>query len=311
MRGDGGPTLAAALVDFPCDLCGSESLRVVRPARYSGQESLDDVLADFRSSAEKPLHDRLSECRQCGLIFVSPRLPEELIVQGYADAVDPRHLAQAAAREASFGRALDGLLARHRWLRPTGATPLLDIGCAGGSFLAAARERGFAVRGIEPSAWLAEQGRAHYGLQIDAGLFDADRYGEGSFDVVTLWDVLEHVSSPRELLAGIHRVLRPGGALIINVPTIDSVTARVLRGRWPFYLGVHLYYFTTSSLTRYLVETGFAPMGHRAYWQTLPLGYVVERGSGGRVGQSALPSFLGDVPFRYNMGQRTFVARRS
>lgn len=311
MCSDRSDTVASLLVDWPCDLCGSTSLRTLRKAQYSGDEPLAELLAAYNSSSESPLKDQLSQCRSCGLVFVSPRLPGDLVVQGYAEAVDSRHFAQATYREASFERAFAGVLGPHRWIRRGAGSTLLDVGCAGGSFLAVARAHGFTVAGVEPSVWLAEQGSAHYGLDITAGVFNAGDYGSGSFDIVSLWDVLEHVPSPTHLLQGIHEVMKPGGALVVNVPTIDSVTARVMRRRWPFYLNVHLYYFTLATLTRYLGATGFTLMGHCSYWQTLPMGYVAERALGGRLDPARIPRAVSRVPIRYNLGQRTFVARRT
>ena len=310
MTQDGTATLRSVLVAFPCDLCGGSATRILQPAAYTGDEPLDEIVSTYRSSSEVRLMDQLSQCTACGLVFASPRLPDDLLIQGYSEAIDERHFAQAEFREATFARALDTIIAANPRMAPTSGQRILDIGCAGGSFLAAARARGFTATGVEPARWLAEQGRRHYRVDIKDGVFNPRDFDDSPLHAVSLWDVLEHVSSPRELLSDIHGALRPGGYLIVNVPTIDSVAARVLRRHWPFYLNVHLYYFTATTLARYFAATGFRMTSSRSFWQTLPASYLAERSSAGRIRESSLPGGLAKVPIRYNMGQRTFVAVR-
>jgi hypothetical protein len=127
------------------------------------------------------------------------------------------------------------------------------------------------------------------------------------FDVVSLWDVLEHLSDPKQTLKKIHAMLPSEGLLILNLPMIDTLPARVMGFRWPFYLNVHIYYFTLKTIEALLLETGYEIQGVRRYWQTLSLGYVLNRAG------IKLPEKVEDmlnVPFRYYMGQRTIIVRK-
>ncbi len=262
----------------PCNLCGADDTRVVQEGLpVEGGESFR-----FKSSGSEISHDRIVRCRRCGLMYVSPRLKPELIFEGYSEGSDEIFVSQASHRERTFRRTLPFLTrfvpeaARAR-LGTTEPPRILDVGTAGGSFLAVAKAAGWEVRGVEPNRWLCDWAREHYGIQVDNGDLFAARYPDDSFDAATLWDVLEHVPDPRALLDEVKRVLRPGGVLLVNYPDKGSVIARAMGRRWVFNLTVHLYYFTRRTLRRMLDETGFEVVKFRPYVQTLGFGYVAQR----------------------------------
>lgn len=136
---------------------------------------------------------------------------------------------------------------------------LLDFGCAVGACVKAAKDRGWDAIGCERSTWAAEYGRRTLGVDIVVGdIGDTTIFQSGSFDVVTLWDVLEHLDRPREVIASIARLLRPGGFVALNTVNSSSIGARVAGRQWrhlaPPY---HLPYFTPASLKRLLADAGF------------------------------------------------------
>src|SRR5262249_2095681 len=148
---------------------------------------------------------------------------------------------------------------------------------AGGAFLVAARDQGFAVTGIEPSRWLAESGRLQYGLDIRQGILTDGLFSDEAFDVVTLWDVIEHVARPAELLRLVQRVLKEDGLLLVNYPDIGSFMAGLLGSRWPFLLSVHLLYYTRKTMLRQLRRAGFTPLHIQPHFQSLKLEYILKR----------------------------------
>jgi 2-polyprenyl-3-methyl-5-hydroxy-6-metoxy-1,4-benzoquinol methylase len=261
-----------------CNLCGADDTAVVQEgAPLAGDESVR-----FRSSGTEISHDRIVRCRRCGLEYVNPRLRSDTILEGYSEGSDETFVSQAGSRERTFRRSL-AFLTRSlpAELRARIGGPdrprILDVGTAGGSFLAVARDAGWDVAGVEPNRWLCDWARRHYGLQIDNGALFDQRYAAESFDVVTLWDVLEHVPDPRALLEEVRRVLRPGGVLLVNFPDKGSLAARAMGRRWVFILTVHIYYFTRQTLRRLLDETGFEVVKFRPYVQTLGFGYLTQR----------------------------------
>ena len=260
------------LEHVPCNLCGGDDPETVYEARYEPGRSRD-LVRTFRASGDELLIDRLVKCRRCGLEYVSPRPRGGDIVAAYSEGDDPAYVSQVDARERTFAAAL----ARIETLQPQKGR-LLDIGTAAGAFLAAAKGRGWEVEGCEPNRWMAEWGSRHYGVNIRAGeLFDQD-FPPASFDVVTLWDVVEHTPDPARVVRRIGELLKPGGLLIINYPDRGSWIARLLGRRWPFLSSVHLYYFTRPTLSKMLERHGFEVAQQRPHFQWLELDYLLGRG---------------------------------
>jgi 2-polyprenyl-3-methyl-5-hydroxy-6-metoxy-1,4-benzoquinol methylase len=134
---------------------------------------------------------------------------------------------------------------------------LLDIGAATGFFMSIAKKRSFRVVGVELSDFAARKGREN-GLDIVTGdLLNTNFEGE-SFDVITMFDVLEHVPDPKKLIQEVSRVLRPGGLIIINTPDAESLWARVLGKRWQLIMPPeHINYFSPKNLSKYLEDVGY------------------------------------------------------
>lgn len=298
------------LETVPCNLCGSADLETIYHAR-ADLERDPDLTDKFRASGDELLTQPLVRCRRCALLFVNPRIDTRAMLQAYAAGADPVYVSQMDARVRTFARTL-----RHiDRLRPARGR-LLDVGTAAGAFLKAARDVGWDVTGIEPNAWLAEWGRTRYGVAIHVGSIDEVPLPAAQFDVVTLWDVIEHTPDPLHVLRRAHGLLVPGGLLVVNYPDIGSWIARLMGRRWPFLSSVHLYYFTRRTIRAILDRAGFDTVDIRPHLQRLELGYVVSRGSvvspalsraGGRV-VSALGVGGREVP--YWLGQ-TFVAARA
>lgn len=127
---------------------------------------------------------------------------------------------------------------------------LLDVGCASGLFLQAARDAGWAVVGVEPSEALFAKAKAALGesTELHCTTLEHTKFATASFDAVTMWDVLEHVPDPLGFLQACASLLKPGAHLFVNVPDLDSFEARILGKRWPLLLAEHLNYFNRKSL---------------------------------------------------------------
>lgn len=298
-----------ALEHVACNLCGGDDAETVYEARC-GAGQPRDLVRTFRASGDELLIDRLVRCRRCGLEYVSPRPRGGDIVAAYAQGDDPAYVSQVAARRRTF----DTALARIEQLQPSKGR-LLDIGTAAGAFLAAADARGWQAEGCEPNRWMAEWGARQYRAVIRPGeLFDQD-YPPASFDVVTLWDVIEHTPDPARVFARISELLRPGGLLIVNYPDRGSWIARLMGRRWPFLSSAHLYYFERHTLAKMLERHGFAVARLRPHVQWLELDYLLSRGEVvspvlSRASRACARAFgLGGRQVPYWIGQ-TFVAAR-
>ena len=119
---------------------------------------------------------------------------------------------------------------------------LLDVGSGLGYFLKVAIKNGWRATGVEPQASAAEYCKNILGIDVYSGFVD-DLELE-SFDVVTLWDVLEHVHDPLNFLSRCIESLVPGGLLIFSVPNASGWPARIFKGKWRYSMYTHLNYFS-------------------------------------------------------------------
>lgn len=151
-------------------------------------------------------------------------------------------------------------MVRHLPLAGPGAR-LLDVGCGNGGFLHAMRRAGWEVAGLEPDARAASAAAA-LGIPVTLGLLEADSFPEASFDAVTLSHVIEHLHDPPTILNRCFRVLRPGGALWIATPNLDSLGHDRFGADW-FALDPprHLVLFTPDALRRAAARAGFDVAG--------------------------------------------------
>ena len=155
---------------------------------------------------------------------------------------------------------------------------LLDAGAGQGRFVAAARAAGYAATGIEPSRRGLARARAR-GVSLIPATIDTAPIPAGSLDAVTLWHVLEHTEDPAAALQRIAGWLVPGGVLLVAVPNLASLQARIGGPRW-FHLDVprHRTHFTPAGLDRLLRSQGLEPVSvqhqlleHNLYgmWQSI------------------------------------------
>jgi len=134
---------------------------------------------------------------------------------------------------------------------------ILDVGCGRGVTLGALAEQGFAVHGFEISAEAARGADSRVEIRIAKKLQEAE-YRAASFDQVIIWHVLEHLDDPVGTLREVHRILKPGGRLIVAVPNLSSLQARCSQAAW-FHLDLprHVYHFPLAALRQLLTLTGF------------------------------------------------------
>jgi len=206
-------------------------------------------------------------CLECGVYYVTPRLTPEAARAMYdapeyfAGGTDVGYTFNYLTEEtekfvhAYYGERLD-FMAR---FRPPGR--LLDVGCATGYFVSLAADRGWDAYGLEPSRFAARLAQERLGNRVRHGELLPGTYPPCCFDAVTLWDVLEHVTDPRGLLATTHEILSDGGIVALSVPSMESPNAELAGGEyWQIKPLEHITYFPRSILERLLNETGFRPV---------------------------------------------------
>jgi SAM-dependent methyltransferase len=234
-----------------CDLCGGEDFKPVYPGTIADPNT--EPASYFSSSRKNAGYLPIVRCAGCGLLMTNPRDDVETIQRVYASLNDPVYDAEDANRQRT-ARAYLHLI--QRFSSSPGA--LLDLGCATGVFACEAQAKGWQVTGLEPSAWSLDQARnrcssVHW---VNSLLENAD-FPPGHFQVITLWDVLEHVNSPTQVMRLVHKWLAPGGWVYLNLPNSASLTARLTGARWVLLLREHFWYFSPATMRYLLEKTGF------------------------------------------------------
>jgi SAM-dependent methyltransferase len=232
--------------EVACDLCGSNAFEPI----MSGPDRVSWLAGRFN----------LVRCLDCGLLYQNPRPTAEAIVPFYEGEYHP--YISAIEDEPSAIR---------RWRRRFGMqgrcklildrkSPgrLLDVGCGTGIFLDTMRSHGWQVQGVELNAEAAHYSQERLGLDVFAGPLEGASYGEDTFDVITLWDVLEHLPSPRAALDTFRRILKPDGLLVFRMPNAGSLDARLFGPYWAGWdLPRHYFVFDLVSARRLLDQGGF------------------------------------------------------
>jgi 2-polyprenyl-3-methyl-5-hydroxy-6-metoxy-1,4-benzoquinol methylase len=162
-----------------------------------------------------------------------------------------------------------------RRYRPSGR--LLDVGCHVGTFLTLAEQAGYEVAGVEPSRWASEIARGRIGGGVHCGAVEDAPMPEGGYDVITLWDVIEHLPDPALDIRAIHGALRPGGVFAVSTMDVDALFARLAGRRWPWYMQMHLVYFSRRTLCEMLRREGFQICTVETHVRRVRLTYLASR----------------------------------
>lgn len=210
---------------------------------------------------------RMVRCPDCGLVFQDPQPSDEVLGASYYQDPEFSRLLLGPLREITLGRARDKLaLVRGLGVTRPGARAL-DVGCSSGAWLEIAAEQGMTSTGVEVGETTARAARER-GLDVHTGTLaqTLDELEPHGYDLITFWDVLEHLRDPRQELALAAGLLAPGGVLAATFPNVEGLypraTYRLLAGatgRWEYpELPVHLYDFSPATARRLLERGGYA-----------------------------------------------------
>ena len=232
--------------EVACEWCGSDDGLEL----FTGQ----DLLMNF------PGQFRLVRCQQCGLIRQNPRLAWESLKTYYGEDYNPYQ--GIIEKEPSRLRRMDrryGMWKRIRAIerhQPSGR--LLDVGCGTGIFLAEIQRTGrWDLMAVEPSPDAAAYVQRELKIPVVPRRFSEADLPSGGFDVITLWNVLEHLDHPIQDLRRAASLLRKGGWLVLSLPNVESLEAKVLSKYWIGWdLPRHLYLFPQVQLDTILREIG-------------------------------------------------------
>ncbi len=254
-----------------CVFCGTSNLKILIQAK-----ALPDGV-------------NVLKCRDCGLVFLESRSdvdeldPEET---AYWDNEEQEKIYREDKIEEIFIREFESRLSTiEQYVHGTGK--LLDVGCGVGHFLAASKKRGWTVQGLDISHAAQKAARQAYGLDVQVGTLENSALQTGSFDAVTLWDVIEHIRRPIENVRAANRLLRVGGILVMKTPNELSLFKQAvlafyrLFGDRAAFLLKYLYYvphyfsYSKRNMDILLDRCGFQAISYEA--DETPQEFAIEK----------------------------------
>lgn len=312
------PNKAVSLENFDtinCPLCTSTKCQELKKSTYSANLSAAELVEIYKSSSDNQLFERVVKCQSCSLVYLNPRLKSEIIISSYENGIDETFALQNDMRIKTFTTSLLWIISSLNLSNQLKNLTILDIGCAGGAFLKAGKDLGINMIGIEPSKYLSNYAIEKYGVRVHQGTLENYPDKESKIDIITMWDVIEHLTDPSKILTIMHNRLSKDGAIVINYPDYSSPIARLLGWKWPFWLSVHLIYFDQKTIKEVLEKNGFKILSKKRHWQTLELGYLLQRASAYfsifRFFQKLVIHLkLDKVPVKYYLGQIQIIAKK-
>lgn len=292
------------MIHVTCSLCGADDWQCHLPESTNGHISVDAVRCTNPGYGS---HAQIVQCNRCGFLYANPRWDESELLGAYEAVEDETYLEEREGRELTFSKHLQAMEKVVGTSDPASPRQLLDVGAYIGVFVEVAQAAGWDVLGVEPSTWAASVAQAQ-GLPVLCGTQDAPELAGRQFDVVTMWDVIEHVDDPSGEMAKAYQLLKPGGWLVVHTMDVDSHLAKLMGKRWPWYMDMHIHYFSQQTMARMLQMNGFHVVWSGAQGRFLRLGYVATRVGGlnpilGRMAQTAVNAFgLSEKPVPINFG---------
>jgi 2-polyprenyl-3-methyl-5-hydroxy-6-metoxy-1,4-benzoquinol methylase len=266
----GVPGLSSAIPDsawteVACGLCGSSERRL------KFQDGPFSVVT----------------CTECDLTYVTPRLdPQALIDNVYnenywsSDAAKERGYTNYRSDQPLYLRTYRRRLkvVRRHFQQPG---RVLDVGCAAGYFLSVMQGEGWNVTGLEPSDAIRPNAEKLLGPgNVRAGLLGEVDLEPASFELITMWDVIEHIPDPVAAVREVGKLLAPGGKFLIETQNVNSRTAKLLGKRWQHYKHAeHIYHFNPKTLGIILERAGFRMLENSPWLggKYVSMGFIAER----------------------------------
>ena len=230
-----------------CIICGSEDFVL----KFTGRDLLLNLQVDFH----------LYECKKCKLVTLEPKLSADELDKYYPKEYisfplsigSERNIFRKIDRQFGVDKRVARILRKQKI-----PGKILDIGCATGVFLNEMKNKGWESYGIEPNAFAANYAKDQFGLKITNKSFEESNFSGSYFDVITMWDVLEHVINPDWVLHEVYRILKPNGLLVISMPNSDSIDRKIFGKYWAGWdIPRHNNVFNSKNINSYLSKFNF------------------------------------------------------
>lgn len=258
-----------ALFPRNCPLCGGNDFTVFAESTIDERKLSSSTFASRK--LPEYMHPRMVECNSCRMLYANPALQQETLGEAY--------------KEASFDGRLESLLAARTYRRLLeshrkqflGGGSALDIGAGDGAFVEQLLAMGFgSAVGIEPSEAPIQAARPLIRGHLRQGLFEASEFAPDSLDMVSCFQVMEHVPTPLQMSKDAFSMLKRGGLFFVVVHNRRALSAKILREKSPIFDIEHLQLFDERTGEQLLQRAGFRSISVRSLSNTYPIDYWIK-----------------------------------
>lgn len=252
-----------------CAICGTLGNAVELYPETCDESDFNSGTFSARRTPDR-VHYRIVECGACGLVRSDPVADCGVVASLYR-----RSAFSYSGEVAHIRRTYSKYLVRIGGLGAERGS-LLDVGCGSGFVLDEARRLGYAdVRGVEPSATAVAAAVPGFRDCIACSDFRRGMFDRDSFDVVCMFQVLDHLADPAGAIAEVHRILKPGGFVLILNHDVDALSARLLGERSPIFDIEHTYLYSRRTLARLAWNQGLTEVESGTVLDCYPLRYML------------------------------------
>jgi SAM-dependent methyltransferase len=252
-----------------CAICDTEgSAEELYPANFH-VDAFSPAIFSARRLPDR-IHYRMVRCQKCGLVRSDPVANAAAVAELYGESTFDYggELENLARTYGAYLRRLD----RYGAIRGS----IFEIGCGNGFFLAQARAQGYRdLHGVEPSQAAIDLASEEIRGGIVHAMMGPGLFPDASFDVVCLFQVLDHLFDPAGILKNCLQILKPGGLLLCLNHNVEALSARLMKDRSPIVDIEHTYLYSPATIQRLLDKAGFVTLEIGKAWNTYSLGYLL------------------------------------
>ncbi len=213
------------------------------------------------------------KCAKCGLIFQNPQPPLNSAKEIYDDFEYQNLYFNATGFysqiASSYLKNLQNVIKRENVVFDPGKCKLLDVGSSIGLFLCLAKKEGYAAKGFDISSIASKFAKENYDVDVMVGNFLETDLLEAGYDIITMWQVIEHLTDPSSFLKKIHTLLKPGGFICIATPDTETIFRKIYKKYWGIYVpDLHITLFNKHNMKIILKRNDFDPVTIKSIHET-------------------------------------------
>lgn len=290
-----------------CNICNSNKFKVIRECNCSNisKKDIKNIFSweALSISKKENLCGTIVKCKNCGLVYMNPQFKG--VESLYTDSVDKFYIHTSPGRKSTFERDMKKINKLSKKGR------LLDIASSTGLFMDVAKKHGWDVEGVELSKWAVNLAKKK-NLKVHNKKLEDIKFKNDTFDVITMFGIIEHVPDPKSMLKEVRRILKKEGLVVITIPEVSFLWKKLLKK--DYYILQHLTYFTPKTLELLLNKIGFKVIKFNHYFRYMKFREAIRWGRKSKYYKLLNflfnNKFLGNIPFYNNGDEYIFYVKK-